>query len=331
MLASCWFEPHGNEFFANNKIVKMKRILLLILIVLLFGGCRNQEPKSPLVQIGPREITLTQFLAEAGQTFNGAEDQDPAEQQLLQRRLLAQLIDRELILIEAEKRGMLISPAELETELIGLRGAYSTEDFQEVLRSSGQDPQQWMEQLKLRLLTEKVAEQATATVAEVSEEEVTAYYRANLDEFRRPAQLRARQILVPTKEEAEQALARLEQGEKFADLAREISLSPDRETGGDIGFFGRNQLPVEFDEVLFKLPVGRISDPVASPYGFHLFLVEEKRKKGLEQLSSAKQELRERLHREKKEQAFTEWLQELRRQTSVHIDWAQLQPQNKQE
>lgn len=307
----------------------MKRFLLLSLFALLLSGCQDDKPKLPLVQIGEKSLTHSQFLAEAGETLS--EDQSPAERQLLQRRLLAQLIDRELVLIEAENRGVAITPAELDAELIGLRGDFDKDSFQDVLRSSGQDPEQWMEQLKMRLLTEKVAEQVTAEVAEVSDEEVTAYYRANLDEFQRPEQLRARQILVPTREEAEQALARLEQGEKFADLAREISLSPDRENGGDIGFFARNQLPVEFDDVLFTLPVGRISDPVASPYGYHLFLVEEKRKKGLEPLSSAKRELRERLHSEKKEQAFSEWLQELRKQTPVQIDWSQLQPQDKQE
>jgi len=306
----------------------IKNTLLLVLMMMILGGCRNQEPTLPLVQIGSEEISLEQFRAEAGLALDGVSEQSAAEQQLLQRRLLAQLIDRKLILIEAEKRGVQISAAELETALADLRGTYSTEEFQEVLRSSNQDPEQWVQLLKLRLLTEKVAEEATAVVAEVSEEEVTAFYRKNPDQFQRPAQLRARQIMLQTQAEAEQVLGRLEQGEDFAELAREVSLSPDRENGGDLGYFARNQLPVEFDEVLFKLPVGRVSEPVASPYGYHLFLVEEKRKKGLEPLSSAKEELTAQLHRERKEQAFAEWLKELREQTPVYIDWTQLQPKD---
>jgi parvulin-like peptidyl-prolyl isomerase len=220
-----------------------------------------------------------------------------------------------------------ISAAELETALADLRGPYSSAEFQEVLSASGQDPQQWLQQLKLRLLTEKVAEQATLAAAEVSDDEVASYYRQHPEQFRRPAQLRARQIMLPTREEAEQALRRLEQGEAFAALARELSHSPDRENGGDLGFFSRNQLPSDFDEVLFKLPVGRVSDPVASPYGVHLFLVEEKRPAGLASLADAREELAAQLHRERKERAFAEWLQELRQQTPVVIDWSQLQPQ----
>lgn len=307
----------------------MKYILLLALLLILLGGCKDQEPIPPLVQIGSREISLEQFRAEAGQALDGASEQSAAEQQLLQRRFLAQIIDRELILIEAEKRKVEISTIELEAALTDLRGTYSNEEFQEVLRASGQDPEQWIKQLRLRLLTEKVSEQVTAAVTEISDADVTDYYQKNQKQFHRPAQIRVSQIMVPTQAEAEQALVRLKQGEEFAALAREISLSPDLENGGDLGFFSRSQLPIEFDEVLFKLPVGRISEPVVSPYGYHLFRVEEKRKAGQESLASAREELTARLHHERKEQAFAEWLKTLRQQTPVYIDWTQLQPQNK--
>lgn len=302
-------------------------ILLLALFLVLVGGCNKQEPTPPLVQIGDLEISLEEFREETGPALDAVSEQSAAEQQLLQRRLLAQLIDRELILREARHRHLQLGPDELETALADLRGAYSAEEFEEVLRTSGQNPERWRQQLKLRLLTEKVAEQVTAEVAEVAAEEASSYYHENKEQFRRPAQLRARQILVTTREEAERALARLEQGEAFAELAQEVSLSPDRENGGDLGFFAKNQLPKEFDEVLFKMPTGRVSEPVASPYGFHLFLVEEKRKAGIEPFDRIKVPLTERLHRERKEKAFAEWLNELRLKTPVYIDWAQLQPE----
>ncbi|PLX88048.1 MAG: hypothetical protein C0619_13500 [Desulfuromonas sp.] len=301
----------------------------LLLLALLFaqGGCKNQEPPPPLVQIGDLEISIEQFRKETGPALDAVSEQSAAEQQLLQRRLLAQLIDHELILREAQRLQLRIEPDELETALADLRGAYSAEEFEDVLRTSGQNPERWRQQLKLRLLTEKVAEQVTAEVADVAADEASNYYRENKEQFRRPAQLRARQILVTTREEAEQILARLEQGEAFAELAQEVSLSPDRENGGDLGFFAQNQLPKEFDEVLFKMPTGRVSEPVASPYGYHLFLVEEKRKAGIEPFERIKGQLIERLHRERKGKAFAEWLNELRLKTPVYIDWGQLQPE----
>ncbi|MDT8420128.1 MAG: peptidyl-prolyl cis-trans isomerase [Desulfuromonadales bacterium] len=299
--------------------------LLLLTLFLALGGCKEQQPTPPLVQIGDLEISLEQFREETGASLDAVSEQSAAEQQLLQRRLLAQLIDRELILREARRLQLQIEPEELETALADLRGAYSAEEFEEVLRTSGQNPERWRQQLKLRLLTEKVAEQVTAEVAEIAAEEASSYYQENREQFRRPAQLRARQILVTSREEAEAILARLDEGEAFAELAQEVSLSPDRENGGDLGFFAQNQLPKEFDEVLFKLPIGRVSEPVPSPYGFHLFLVEEKSRAGIEPFERIKVQLTERLHRERKERAFAEWLNELRLKTPVYIDWVQLQ------
>ena len=65
----------------------------------------------------------------------------------------------------------------------------------------------------------------------------------------------------------------LRQGEDFAKVAKEHSLSPDREQGGDLGFFAKGEMPPEFDAIVFKLAPGRISDLVQSDYGFHIFLV----------------------------------------------------------
>lgn len=302
-------------------------LLPLIMLFFLLGGCQNQEPPTPLLLIGDRKISMAQFRAESGPALAVASEQPAAEQQHLQRRLLAQLIDRELILLEAEKRGLQITPGELEEALAALRGTYSREEFEGVLNDSGQDPEQWRKQLRLRLLTEKVAEQVTTEVAAVTLDDAEKYYKEHQEEFQRPDQLRARQILVNSREEADRALARLEQGADFSALAREISISPDRDAGGDLGFFARNQLPPEFDEVLFKLPIGRISDPVASPYGHHLFLVDEKRKAGIEPFARVQDELVQRLHQERKEQAFATWLRNLKLKTPVYIDWAQLQPQ----
>ena len=62
---------------------------------------------------------------------------------------------------------------------------------------------------------------------------------------------------------AEQALARLKRGEPFAEVARSASFAPEAEQGGDLGFFGRDEMPPEFDAV-FSLPVGEISPLIKS-------------------------------------------------------------------
>ncbi len=63
---------------------------------------------------------------------------------------------------------------------------------------------------------------------------------------------------------------------KFAELAKENSSCPSADRGGDLGAFSKGQMVKEFEEVAFSLPVNTVSDPVKTPFGYHLILVTEK-------------------------------------------------------
>jgi len=89
----------------------------------------------------------------------------------------------------------------------------------------------------------------------------------------RPARARARQMLLDSREEALAALARLESGEDFVAVSREVSRAANAATGGNLGMVTQGSLPVMVDEVIFSLAAGQISEPVESPAGFHVVQV----------------------------------------------------------
>jgi peptidyl-prolyl cis-trans isomerase C len=77
-------------------------------------------------------------------------------------------------------------------------------------------------------------------------------------------------ILVKTEKEAQSILERLKNGEKFANIASELSLCPSRKRGGDLGTFGRGRMVREFEQAAFALQKGQISPAVKTKFGYHI-------------------------------------------------------------
>jgi len=77
-------------------------------------------------------------------------------------------------------------------------------------------------------------------------------------------------ILVKTEKEANEVLERLKKGEKFANIAKEVSLCPSGKRGGDLGTFGRGKMVKEFENAAFVLQKGRISPTVKTKFGYHV-------------------------------------------------------------
>ena len=110
--------------------------------------------------------------------------------------------------------------------------------------------------------------------------EAAVQARFNRQFANRPAteEVRARHILVSSEAEAMKVIDDLRAGADFATLARAVSKDPDREKGGDLGFFRHEQVWPAFAELAFSLPPGQVgSTPIRNEFGWHVIKVEEKR------------------------------------------------------
>ncbi len=88
--------------------------------------------------------------------------------------------------------------------------------------------------------------------------------------------VRASHILVDTEDQAWAIKTRITEGEDFGALAEKYSKCPSKEKGGDLGFFNRGQMVPEFEKAAFSTPIGGISDPVKTRFGWHLIKVTRK-------------------------------------------------------
>lgn len=121
--------------------------------------------------------------------------------------------------------------------------------------------------------------QAEAKAA-VTDEAMKKVYDEAIKQMANEEEVSARHILVETEDEAKKILADLKKGGDFLAMAKEKSKDPgSKENGGDLGFFGKEQMVPEFAEAAFKLNKGQLSEPVKSQFGWHVIRVDDKRKK----------------------------------------------------
>ncbi len=135
----------------------------------------------------------------------------------------------------------------------------------------------------------------------ITEDEVRARYDQQIAATPPVNEVKARHILVKTKEEAEAIIKRLDAGESFETIAKEVSTDPGSgANGGDLGWFGPGQMVPEFEQAAFALEVGAHSkEPVQSQFGFHVIKVEDKRAQQPPAFEQVKEQFRSMILREK--------------------------------
>jgi peptidyl-prolyl cis-trans isomerase C len=139
-----------------------------------------------------------------------------------------------------------------------------------------------------KLLMESVLEQVAKAAA--TDAAIKAAYDDAAKAQKPQQEVHARHILVGTEEEAKAALKRLMGGEEFADIAKSVSKDPGAE-GGDLGWFTKDRMVPEFAEAAFKLEVGQVSDPVKSPFGWHIIEILDKREKAFPPFDQVKEQV----------------------------------------
>jgi peptidyl-prolyl cis-trans isomerase C len=124
----------------------------------------------------------------------------------------------------------------------------------------------------------------------------------------------ARHILVQTEAQAKEVIAELKKGADFAELAKAKSIDPSgKQNGGDLGFFGREEMVPEFSEAAFKLKEGETTQaPVKSQFGWHVIKLESKR-----QSNPSIEEMREQLVSDLQQEAVATEVGKLRQDAKV--------------
>jgi parvulin-like peptidyl-prolyl isomerase len=298
-------------------------VLIIPLFLAPFLGCSEWGgglPDTEIARVNQDAITVDEFDREFKElVFESGKEEKSEVPETLRRAYLDQMIERKLLAQEARRLGVRVSPEELNLAILEMRKDYPGKGFDERLSLQGVTLEEWRGRLEEKLLAERMMRRTRRIQGTIDEKEALQYYESHRSSFALKARVRARQIVVADGEEALQILRRLKKGESFAKLAAEKSLGPEKANGGDLGYFSEGERPAEFDQV-FRMEAGQISEVIWSPYGYHIFKVEEKVEARQVSFEEAKAGILEDLGKSKGEQEYQRWLKELKNRAKVKIN-----------
>ncbi len=164
---------------------------------------------------------------------------------------------------------------------------------------------QVMQKLFLEQLVKKV----------INEKAIQEKYQQISMEYKNLYEYKVRHILVTTESEAKSIKTKLDTGASFSDLAKEYSIDSNKEDGGSLGYFTKGQMVEPFEKAAFNLKINEISEPVATDFGYHIIILEDKRLAVVPTI----EELKPKIIDELTEQFIQKYVQSLKNKNKIEF------------
>ncbi len=277
----------------GDRVLKRARYLKIGLIICLIGlwGCERPQKVSVVAQVGNSYLTTEAFERRIPTPF--ASTISPKEKQ----KLVENWIEEELLYREAIRQ-KLDQDAELSDRI---------------------------DRAVRQLLANELMTRAYARNAEISEDEILAYYEEHRADFERDQlELRVRHLIVADRNAQTRAWDRLQKGEFFEQVAREVSIDQSAVNGGDLGYFTEDMVTASFWTACREAKLGhRIR--TRTELGYHIIEVMDRDDEGsIRDLVDVRGEIQQRILTERRREQRAKMLAELKERTEWSVDWKQL-------
>ncbi|MGA8831621.1 MAG: peptidylprolyl isomerase [Desulfomonilaceae bacterium] len=181
------------------------------------------------------------------------------------------------------------------------------------------DAQKLLDFTRNDLLARLLLDKSTKNTPAPTEADAKKYFEQNKTEFSTPESVKLHHILLDNEKDAKQVLARLKKGEKFADVASQVSICPSKTNGGDLGWMPKGSLVPEIEEVAFQMKKGQIEGPVKTKFGYHILYLEDKKPAEEASFDQVKDYIIEQLKYQKQQEQYEKLADSLRKKMNVQI------------
>jgi foldase protein PrsA len=318
--------------------------IALLLLAAACGGDSGSVPDDAIAVVDGTVIEkqeLDTLIARAKKGYASQKLDFPkvgtSQYQSLQTQYVQYLVQREELAQAAEELDITVTEKDKDAavkDFITSRFDGKRAEYVKALEEQGYTEADFRETLTFSILSQKIFEEITKDI-EVTAPDILAYYTENQSQYSTPESRDVRHILIQEKKadgstdfakskvEAERILEELQNGGDFAAIAKESSADPGSKDSGGKLTITRGQTVPEFDKVAFELKQGVVSQPVKTTYGYHLIeAVSAVRKAKVTPLDDVRATIRSTLLQEKKNDAMTAWLEDLRKDYDGKVSYA---------
>jgi peptidyl-prolyl cis-trans isomerase C len=257
---------------------------------------------------------------------------NPEQERDLKKKTFEQLINRELLYQESHRKGIEISPMDVETAYKKARSEMLApvdhKRIQDTLDLSVSDIK---EEFRRAYAAQRLVDQTVKIDPIALDEDINAFFERNRDQFKVEGRVKVSHILmeVPkdappaqkamTRSDMEMVKQRLNEGEAFEEMAKQYSSSFDRVNGGNIGFIEKGRSDANFEKAAYSLKPGQISDIVETSYGFHILKVTEREPDAMLSLSDIREDVKKLMMADRESKAVMNFINTLRAKAKIEV------------
>jgi peptidyl-prolyl cis-trans isomerase SurA len=307
-----------------------------------------------ITRVNNEIITRSEYVRSRDQVKTEAQQQDPANAERIfaekQRDVLRDLVDQQLLLQKGKDLGI-TGDTELIKRLDEMRKQMnlgSMEELEKAAEAQGASYEDFKQNMRNQIITQRVIGQEVGSHLAMNKEDEKKFYDLHRAEMEHPEEVRLSEILIAPKTPAKPAaaadvkpeppaeadpeaaalataeakaqdlLAQIHKGAKFADLAKQYSDGPSAKEGGDLSYFKRGTMPKEYEDKVFALKAGEVSDVIRTKQGFVILQVVEHQMAGIPTMKEVEPRIQDALYMQKLQPALRAYLTTLREEAFIY-------------